>query len=115
MAGEVLTKPAIVDGKVYVGTSTYGGTDEPRMYKIDLRTGVIDAEFLVPTPHTAFYPMRGIGGSPAVQVIPQAGPHLGHERVERSGQHRSLPVRHCRSPPGKSTRPRRSPPPPQAL
>jgi outer membrane protein assembly factor BamB len=62
--GPVFTKPAIVDGYVYVGTSTWGGSDKSILYKIALATGGIVGKFAVTG--SAFYPIQGIGGSPAV-------------------------------------------------
>jgi outer membrane protein assembly factor BamB len=61
--GLVLTKPSIVNGKVYVGTATsYGLTGT--LYKIDLATGNIDGSF--PVQGDSFYSFDGIGGSPAI-------------------------------------------------
>jgi outer membrane protein assembly factor BamB len=62
----VCTIPAIVDSKVYVGSlrttkTSPGGV----LYKIDLRTGVIDAQF-EPPQRPAKYPQVGIGGTPAI-------------------------------------------------
>jgi hypothetical protein len=59
--GVVIAIPAIVQGKVYVGTSRSGGGT---LYKIDLATGAIDKSF--PTTGFAYYPYPGVGGSPAV-------------------------------------------------
>lgn len=61
--GPVLTKPAIVDGKVYVGSGKTGATGGT-LFKIDLSTGAVEGRF--PTSGSAFYSYRGIGGSPAV-------------------------------------------------
>lgn len=61
--GPVITIPCVVQGKVYVGTGN-SSTDAGTLYKIDLGTGNIDGQF--PTFGTAFYPFRGIGGSPAI-------------------------------------------------
>jgi outer membrane protein assembly factor BamB len=61
--GPINTIPAVVDGKVYVGSTRYdevGGT----FYKIDLYSGAVEATF-TPT-GTAAYSISGIGGSPAV-------------------------------------------------
>ena len=63
--GTVFSKPSIVDGKIYLGSGiasneTAGGT----LYKIDLATGNVEGTFA--TSGLAFYPWRGIGGSPAV-------------------------------------------------
>jgi outer membrane protein assembly factor BamB len=62
--GPVVTKPAIVNGKVYVGSGKqYGGGGT--LYRIDLSSGGI--ENTLPTSGTAFYSwISGIGGSPAV-------------------------------------------------
>ena len=64
VAGPVLTKPVIVNGYVYVGTSRYGGGDKSILYKIELATGNIVGKFEVTG--AAFYSINGIGGSPAV-------------------------------------------------
>jgi outer membrane protein assembly factor BamB len=61
--GPINTIPVVVDGKVYVGTTRFSETGG-RLYKIDLLTGTVEATF-TPT-GTAFYPISGIGGSPAV-------------------------------------------------
>lgn len=61
--GSVYTKPAIVDGKVYIGSGKSGATGGT-LYRIDLATGTVEATFA--TSGTAFYPYKGIGGSPAV-------------------------------------------------
>lgn len=61
--GPVITKPAIVNGKIYIGSGKTGGSGGT-LYKIDLGTGTIDNTF--PTSGTAFYSYKGIGGSPAV-------------------------------------------------
>lgn len=63
--GPVITKPSIVDGKIYIGTGTTFGSGGGTIYKIDLVTGSIEGEF--PTSGTAFYSWyQGIGGSPAL-------------------------------------------------
>jgi outer membrane protein assembly factor BamB len=64
VAGPVYTKPSIVDGKIYVGTTEQGSTGGT-LFKIDLATGNIDGQFATPT-LAANYPIRGIGGSPAI-------------------------------------------------
>src|SRR5262249_32824252 len=62
--GPVVTKPSIVDGKVYVGSGKSGGTGGT-LYKIDLYTGAVD--HTLPTTGSAFYSwVSGIGGSPAI-------------------------------------------------
>jgi outer membrane protein assembly factor BamB len=63
VAGPVYTKPSVVDGKIYVGSTEtgVGGT----LYKIDLYTGVIEGAFATPI-LPATYSIRGVGGSPAV-------------------------------------------------
>jgi outer membrane protein assembly factor BamB len=61
--GPVITKPAIVDGKIYIGSGNTGGGGGT-LYKIDLGTGTIENTFA--TSGTAFYSWRGIGGSPTV-------------------------------------------------
>ena len=63
--GPVITKPAIVDGKVYIGTGRLYNGSGGTLYKIDLATGVV--EYTFPTSGTAYYSSyQGIGGSPAV-------------------------------------------------
>ncbi len=63
--GPIVTKPSIVAGKVYIGTSKSSGTGGSTLYKIDLVTGHVDGKFH--TSGTAFYSWYyGIGGSPAV-------------------------------------------------
>jgi outer membrane protein assembly factor BamB len=62
--GPVITKPSIVDGKVYIGSGLAGGSGGT-LHKIDLTTGAI--ERTTPTSGSAFYTwVSGIGGSPAV-------------------------------------------------
>jgi outer membrane protein assembly factor BamB len=61
--GPVITKPSIVDGKVYVGSGKWGGGGGT-LYKIDLYTGTIEHAFA--TSGTAHYSISGIGGSPAI-------------------------------------------------
>ncbi len=61
--GPVITKPSIVDGKVYIGSGKLGGSGGT-LYKIDLLTGAIENSFATSGLH--FYPFGGIGGSPAV-------------------------------------------------
>ena len=63
--GPVYTKPAIVDGKIYVGTMTFYGSAVIKFYKIDLATGNIDHSF-TPTTQHSMYNVLGVGGSPAV-------------------------------------------------
>ncbi|HEX2058628.1 MAG TPA: PQQ-binding-like beta-propeller repeat protein [Actinomycetota bacterium] len=61
--GPIVTIPSIVAGKVYVGTAKYtagGGT----LYKIDLASGEIEGRF--EAPGNAYYPIEGIGSSPAI-------------------------------------------------
>lgn len=62
--GPVNTKPSIVNGKIYVGTTRYQGGTGGTLYKIDISTGSIEGKF--PTSGTAYYPIQGIGGSPAI-------------------------------------------------
>jgi outer membrane protein assembly factor BamB len=62
--GTVYTKPAIVDGYVYIGTSTSGGGDKAILYRIELATGNIVGKHEVTG--SAYYGTKGIGGSPAV-------------------------------------------------
>src|SRR5262245_57968191 len=62
--GPVITKPSIVDGKVYVGSGRQGGSGGT-FYKIDLHSGTIEHAFA--TSGTAYYSwVSGIGGSPSV-------------------------------------------------
>jgi len=62
--GPVVTKPSIVDGKVYVGSGKQGGTGGT-LYRIDLASGALENSLT--TSGTAFYSwVSGIGGSPAV-------------------------------------------------
>lgn len=61
--GPVYTIPSIVDDKIYLGTSRWGGGGGT-LHRIDLATGTVEATF--PTSGTAFYSINGIGGSPAV-------------------------------------------------
>jgi outer membrane protein assembly factor BamB len=64
--GSVNSKPSIVDGKAYVGTTRDGGNlGGGTLYKIDLCSGCIEGKFPTPAdPH--FYSIHGIGGSPAI-------------------------------------------------
>ncbi|HSR67187.1 MAG TPA: PQQ-binding-like beta-propeller repeat protein [Acidobacteriota bacterium] len=62
--GPVNSKPSIVSGKAYIGTSQYGGGSGGTLYKINLCSGCIEGQF--PTNDAAFYSIRGIGGSPAI-------------------------------------------------
>jgi len=64
--GTVYTKPSIVNGHVYIGTSTNGGSEKAILYKIELATGTIVGKFRAPVTGTSVYPVQGIGGSPAV-------------------------------------------------
>jgi hypothetical protein len=64
VAGPVYTKPAIVDGKIYVGSIETGATGGT-LYKIDLYTGHVDGRYETPI-LPATYGIRGVGGSPAV-------------------------------------------------
>jgi outer membrane protein assembly factor BamB len=61
--GPVFTIPSIVGGKVYVGTSKWGGTGGS-LFKIDAATGNVDGQFT--TSGISFYGINGIGGSPAI-------------------------------------------------
>jgi outer membrane protein assembly factor BamB len=62
--GPVISKPCIVDGKVYVGSGKQGGAGGT-LYKIDLASGTV--EHSVTTSGSAYYTwVSGIGGSPAV-------------------------------------------------
>lgn len=62
--GPVISKPSIVDGKIYVGSGKIGSGSGGTLYKIDLATGNVEGTFA--TSGTAYYPFHGIGGSPAV-------------------------------------------------
>jgi outer membrane protein assembly factor BamB len=62
--GPIITKPAIVGGKIYIGSGKSGGGSGGTLYQIDLASGAIDQTFA--TSGTAFYSWKGIGGSPAV-------------------------------------------------
>jgi outer membrane protein assembly factor BamB len=64
VAAPVYTKPAIVDGKIYVGSMEFGSPGGT-LYKIDLATGAIDGKFETPILPATYSP-RGVGGSPAV-------------------------------------------------
>ncbi|HEY6968720.1 MAG TPA: PQQ-binding-like beta-propeller repeat protein [Candidatus Angelobacter sp.] len=61
--GQFMSIPSIVDGKVYIGSTSAGGGSGGYMYKIDIVTGNIDHKFGVPN-RPAYSP--GIGGSPAI-------------------------------------------------
>jgi hypothetical protein len=61
--GPVVSKPSIVDGKVYIGSGKSGGAGGT-LYKIDLYTGT--KEHALTTSGMAHYGIAGIGGSPAV-------------------------------------------------
>jgi outer membrane protein assembly factor BamB len=64
--GPVITKPSIVDGKIYVGSGRYSGGPGGTLHKIDLATGTKEGEF--PTTGFAFYSWyQGVGGSPAAR------------------------------------------------
>jgi outer membrane protein assembly factor BamB len=64
--GPAITKPSIVDGKVYIGSGRYAEGGGGTLYKIDLFTGVKEGEFVTDT-RLAFYSWyEGVGGSPAV-------------------------------------------------
>ncbi len=63
--GHVISVPSIVDGKIYVGSSTaQGGT----FYRIDLVTGAIEHQFSFTTPagEASEQDEAGIGCSPAI-------------------------------------------------
>lgn len=62
--GPVISKPVVVDGKIYVGSGKYKGGPPATLYKIDLVTGDIEGQF--PAPGSAYFMYQGIGGSPAV-------------------------------------------------
>src|SRR5215208_3769319 len=63
--GPVISKPSVVDGKIYVGTGRWRGRPGGTLYKIDLATGAVEGRY--GTAGVAFYSWyQGIGGSPAV-------------------------------------------------
>lgn len=63
--GPIITKPVVVDGKVYVGSGRRNSGAGGILFKIDLETGDIEGRF--PTSGYAhFATFQGIGGSPAV-------------------------------------------------
>jgi hypothetical protein len=64
ISGNIVTKPSIVDGKIYIGSSRIGGGPGGILYKYDLASGTKEGEF--PTSGTAFYSYQGIGGSPTI-------------------------------------------------
>jgi outer membrane protein assembly factor BamB len=64
ISGHIITKPSIVDGKIYIGSSRFGGGPGGILYKFDLASGVKEGEF--PTSGTAHYSHQGIGGSPTI-------------------------------------------------
>jgi outer membrane protein assembly factor BamB len=65
--GPIITKPAIVDGTVYVGSGKTGGGNGGTLYKIDLYTGTVEGRYPTSGHGHAFYTWyEGIGGSPAV-------------------------------------------------
>ena len=62
--GPVVSQPAIVNGKVYIGSGKSGGTGGT-LYRIDLATGAV--EQTLATTGSAYYSwVSGIGGTPAV-------------------------------------------------
>jgi outer membrane protein assembly factor BamB len=62
--GPVVTQPAVVDGKIYIGSGKQGGAGGT-LYRISLATGTVEQS--LPTSGTAFYSwVSGIGGTPAV-------------------------------------------------
>jgi outer membrane protein assembly factor BamB len=62
--GNIVSKPSIVGGKIYIGSSRSGAGPGGILYKFDLATGTKEGEF--PTSGTAFYSYQGIGGSPTI-------------------------------------------------
>jgi outer membrane protein assembly factor BamB len=62
--GSIVSIPSIVDGKIYVGTSTdtAGGT----LYKIDLVSGAVEHSVPIPFDGGAHHWGSGTGGSPAI-------------------------------------------------
>ncbi len=64
ISGVIVSKPSIVDGKIYIGSSRIGGGSGGILYKYDLASGTKEGEF--PTSGTAFYSYQGIGGSPTI-------------------------------------------------
>jgi outer membrane protein assembly factor BamB len=62
--GPIVTKPSVVDGKIYIGSGKQGGVGGT-LYRIDLASGTIEKSLM--TSGTAFYSwVSGIGGSPSV-------------------------------------------------
>ena len=69
LGGHVISVPAIVDGKVYVGSSVPGqGQGGGTMYRIDLATGNIEQQFsfITPSGQGSNQSETGIGCTPAV-------------------------------------------------
>jgi outer membrane protein assembly factor BamB len=66
VAGQVVTKPAIVGGYVYIGTAAYGGADQAVMYKLKLSDGTVAGSFPISDSQSAFYSYQGVGGTPAI-------------------------------------------------
>jgi outer membrane protein assembly factor BamB len=64
--GPVITKPSIVNGKIYVGAGRTGGSSGGTLYKIDLATGSVEGRYPTLGDGDAWYSYQGIGGSPAV-------------------------------------------------
>lgn len=65
--GSIVSMPAIVDGKIYVGTSTRrDGRIGGILHKIDLSTGDPDVSFFFEGPVSRHSPHAGVGSSPAV-------------------------------------------------
>jgi outer membrane protein assembly factor BamB len=64
VTGSIITKPSIVDGKIYVGSSRMYAGPGGTLYKFDLATGSKEGEF--PTSGTAYYSHQGVGGSPTI-------------------------------------------------
>jgi outer membrane protein assembly factor BamB len=69
LAGHVISVPAVVDGKIYVGSSVPGtGPGGGTLYRIDLVTGAIEQQFSFVTPvgQGSEQQETGIGCTPAV-------------------------------------------------
>jgi hypothetical protein len=70
--GPVVTQPAIVDGKVYIGSGKQGGSGGT-LYRIDLATGTV--EQTLATTGTAFYTwVSGIEDVPVAVEVRGGGP-----------------------------------------
>lgn len=65
--GPIISMPCIVEGKIYVGSSTVPDDTGGTLYKIDLATGKIEARFSFTDKEGDIHvPHAGVGSSPAV-------------------------------------------------